>query len=169
MGGDRVILKNINRNNMLIEGNNQIHIGFLKQPKNLNKLFDYNGDFKITSAKINDQVVTVKAINVDFYELIDSNWDNAGEPEKYKGTYVVGKVPRKRKSIGGTKTSSKARSGVRRAITGSTSRWRYANTRDENEGSSRTSSNDIRWRCSTTTITNARSRGVTTNAIPRGF
>lgn len=121
LGGDRVILKNINRNNMLIEGNNQIHIGFLKQPKNLNKLFDYNGDFKITSAKINDQVVTVKATNVDFYELIDSNWDNAGEPEKYKGTYVVGKVPRKRKSIGGTKTSSKARSGVRRAITGSTS------------------------------------------------
>ena len=120
LGGDRVILKNINRNNMLIEGNNQIHIGFLEQPKNLNKLFDYNGDFKITSAKINDQVVTVKATNVDFYELIDSNWDNAGEPEKYKGPYGVGKVPRKRKSIGGTKTSSKTRSGVRRAITGST-------------------------------------------------
>ena len=115
------LLNRVNRDNLLLEGNNQIHIGFLKQPKNLNKLFDYNGDFKITSAKINDQVVTVKATNVDFYELIDSNWDNAGEPEKYKGTYVVGKVPRKRKSIGGTKTSSKARTSVRRAITGSTS------------------------------------------------
>ena len=115
------LLNRVNRDNLLLEGNNQIHIGFLKQPKNLNKLFDYNGDFKITSAKINDQVVTVKATNVDFYELIDSNWDNAGEPEQYKGTYVVGKVPRKRKLIGGTKTSSKARTSVRRAITGSTS------------------------------------------------
>ena len=84
-------------------------------------VLDSNGDFKITSAKINDQVVTVKATNVDFYELVDSNWDNAGEPEKYKGTYVVGKVPRKRKLIGGTKTSSKARTSVRRASTGSTS------------------------------------------------
>ena len=118
---ENVLLSNVDKKNLLIEGNNQIHIGFLEQPENLNKLFDYNGDFKITSAKINNQVVTVKATNVDFYELIDSNWDNAGEPEKYKGTYVVGKVPRKRKSIGGTKTSSKARNGVRRAITGSTS------------------------------------------------
>ena len=97
---ERALLKNVNRNNLLIEGNNQIHIGFLNNPQNLNKLFDYNGEFKIQSAKVNDKNIPIELFGVDYYNLINSNWDNAGKPEKYNGTYTFGKIPRKKRLRG---------------------------------------------------------------------
>ena len=33
---------------------------------------------------------------VDFYELINSKWDNMGKPEIYKDSYQIGKVSKNR-------------------------------------------------------------------------
>ena len=40
LDSERALIKNVNKNNMLVHGNNQIHIGFLNNP-DLDKLFDY--------------------------------------------------------------------------------------------------------------------------------
>ncbi len=91
--------RNLKSKSMLIHGNNQIHIGFITPQNELNELFKYNGDFEITSVKINDVNVNVELFGVDYYNLIDSNWDSAGKPEVYENTFIVGKLPKKRKSI----------------------------------------------------------------------
>ena len=96
LDNERAILNNVNRNNLLIEGNNQIHIGFLNNPKDLNKLFNYNGDFRIISAKVNDKNIPVEVFGIDYPNLIDSKPESMGKPENYRGNYKYGRVPRKR-------------------------------------------------------------------------
>ena len=92
---ERALVKNINKNNMLVHGNNQIHIGFLNNP-DLDKLFDYRGDFRILSAKVNDRNIPVEVFGVDYPNLINSKPENMGKPENYKGNYKFGRVPRKK-------------------------------------------------------------------------
>ena len=96
LDNERAILNNVNRNNLLIEGNNQIHIGFLNNPKDLNKLFNYNGDFRIISAKVNDKNIPIEVFGIDYPNLIDSKPESMGKPEDYRGNYKYGRVPRKR-------------------------------------------------------------------------
>ena len=96
---ERALVKNINKNNMLVHGNNQIHIGFLNNP-DLDKLFDYRGDFRILSAKVNDRNIPVEVFGVDYPNLINSKPENMGKPENYKGNYKFGRVPRKMSSKG---------------------------------------------------------------------
>ena len=104
LDNERALIKNVNRNNMLVHGNNQIHIGFLNNP-DLDKLFDYRGDFRIISAKVNDQNIPVEVFGVDYWNMIDSDWDSAGKPENYKGNYKFGRVPRK-KTLKGRKNKT---------------------------------------------------------------
>ena len=101
---ERALVKNINKNNMLVHGNNQIHIGFLNNP-DLDKLFDYRGDFRILSAKVNDRNIPVEVFGVDYPNLINSKPENMGKPENYKGNYKFGRVPQK-KTLKGIKNKT---------------------------------------------------------------
>ena len=85
---------------MLIHGDNQIHIGFLTPQIELNELFKYNGDFQIISAKVNEKNVAVEVFGIDYWNSINSDWDYAGKPEIYKGTYKYGRSPKKQASKG---------------------------------------------------------------------
>lgn len=97
LDNQRALLRGVNKNNMLVHGNNQIHIGFLNNP-DLDKLFDYQGEFRIISAKVNDKNVPVEVFGVDTWNMINSDWDYAGKPEIYKGTYRHGRSPKKKAS-----------------------------------------------------------------------
>ena len=88
--------RNLYTKSILIHGNNQIHIGFLEPLTEINKLFEYVGEFKIMSAKINNININFETKGVDFYELINSKWDNMGKPEIYKDSYQIGKVSKNR-------------------------------------------------------------------------
>ena len=92
--------RHLKSKSLLIQGNNQIHIGFLPPLIELEELFRYAGEFKILSAKVNDKNIAVELFGVDYWNLINSNWDNAGKPERYKGTYTFGKMPRKKRLRG---------------------------------------------------------------------
>ena len=104
--------RNLKSKSLLIHGNNQIHIGFIDNP-DLDKLFDYRGEFRIISAKVNNKNVPVEVFGVDYWNLIDSEWDTAGKPENYKENYKFGRVPQKKTSKGrkiSTSTQSSGRS-----------------------------------------------------------
>ena len=45
-----------------------------------------------------EKSITVEARGIDYYNLIDSTWDYAGKPEKYNGTYTIGKVPKNKRN-----------------------------------------------------------------------
>ena len=104
--------RNLKSKSLLIHGNNQIHIGFIDN-LDLDKLFDYRGEFRIISAKVNDKNVPVEIFGVDYWNLINSEWDTAGKPENYKGNYKFGRSPKKQASKGrkiSTSTQSSGRS-----------------------------------------------------------
>ena len=88
--------RHLKSKSLLVRGNNQIHIGFLPPVIELEELFRYTGNFKILSAKVNDKNIAVELFGVDYWNLINSNWDNAGKPESYKGTYRFGRIPQKK-------------------------------------------------------------------------
>ncbi len=77
---------------------NTIYIKFKESPKGLNELLKYNGEMKILSAKINNKNIPIETEGIDYWNMINSNWENAGKPSQYYGTYFVGKIP-KRKTI----------------------------------------------------------------------
>ena len=81
---------NINSNSLVLHGNNQIHIGYKDVVDGEVQLFRYTGYFKILSAKINNESVTIETQNIDLCQLINSKFDNMGKPEQYKGTYTNG-------------------------------------------------------------------------------
>ena len=83
-------VKNGNSTSVIIHGNNQIHIGFKDAIDGELELFKYTGFFKILTAKINNESATIETKNIDFWEQVNSKWDNAGKPEKYRGTYKSG-------------------------------------------------------------------------------
>ena len=93
---DNLYFKNLKTKSLLVHGNNQIHIGFINPQNDLNELFKYNGDFKIISAMVNNKNIPIEVFGVDYWNLINSTWDNAGKPEDYKGNYKVGKIPKKK-------------------------------------------------------------------------
>ena len=84
-------VKNINSNSLILHGNNQIHIGYKTAVDGELELFKYTGYFKIVSAKVNGDNVTIETKNIDFWNKIDSKWDNLGKPEQYRGAYRNGK------------------------------------------------------------------------------
>tara|TARA_R110000824_G_C14955738_1_gene651461 strand:- start:242 stop:712 length:471 start_codon:yes stop_codon:yes gene_type:complete len=96
LGGNRVLIKRKSARSLIIHGNNQIHIGYLNNAEFNPNIFQYNGDFKIISAKVNEKNIPIEVTNVDYWNLIDSTWDNAGKPENYKGNYKVGRIPKKK-------------------------------------------------------------------------
>ena len=103
--------RNLKSKSLLIHGNNQIHIGFIDNP-DLDKLFDFRGEFRIISAKVNDKNIPVEVFGIDYWNSIDSDWDYAGKPEAYKGTYQFGRSPKKKASNGlNNKTVTKLSSG----------------------------------------------------------
>ena len=83
-------VKNISSKSLLLHGNNQIHIGFIPSVDGELQLFRYTGYFKILSAKVNGDNVTIETKNIDYCELINSKFDNMGKPEQYRGTYRNG-------------------------------------------------------------------------------
>ena len=111
LGGDRILLSKASKKNLFIEGNNQIHIGFLESVNDLSKLFDYIGEFKILSAKVNKKNIPIKVTNVDYCELIDSKFDNMGKPEQYKGTYIHGRIPKRKRKMTTKKLSTRTATG----------------------------------------------------------
>ena len=90
--------RNLKSKSLLVHGNNQIHIGFAEGRNDLEELFKYVGEFRILSVKVNNKSITVEARGIDYYNLIDSTWDYAGKPEKYNGTYTIGKVPKNKRN-----------------------------------------------------------------------
>ena len=111
LDSERALIKNVNKNNMLVHGNNQIHIGFLNNP-DLDKLFDYRGEFRIISAKVNNKNVSVEVFGVDYWNVINSDWDYAGKFENYKGNYKFGRSPKKQ-TLKGRKSSTSIQSSSR--------------------------------------------------------
>lgn len=75
---------------MIIHGNNQIHIGYKDAINGEHELFKYTGYFKILSAKANNESITIETKNIDFWEKVNSKWEDAGKWESYKGTYQQG-------------------------------------------------------------------------------
>lgn len=75
---------------------NTIYIKFKESPKGLNELLKYNGEMKILSAKINNKNIPIETEGIDYWEMIDSNWESAGKPSQYYGGYFVGKIPKRR-------------------------------------------------------------------------
>ena len=94
------IFRNLKSKSLLIHGNNQIHIGFVEAKNDLIELFKWVGEFRIISAKVNDKNVPVEVFGVDTWNMINSDWDYAGKPEIYKGTYRHGRSPKKKASKG---------------------------------------------------------------------
>ena len=91
LGGDSVLIKNYGSKNLLIQGNNQIHIGFINGAENEFELFRYTGLFEILSVKVNDKNIEITEMNIDYWNKVDSTWNTAGKPEQYKGTYRYGR------------------------------------------------------------------------------
>ena len=92
--------RNLKSKSLLIHGNNQIHIGFVEAKNDLTELFKWVGEFRIISAKVNDRNVPVEVFGVDTWNMINSDWEYAGKPEIYKGTYRHGRSPKKKASKG---------------------------------------------------------------------
>ena len=119
LNDNQAFVKNINSNSLILHGNNQIHIGWKTAIDGDIQLFRYTGYFKILSAKVNGENVTIETKNIDFWNKIDSKWDSAGKPELYKGTYrngagIKGKKGMKRicrKSTTATRTITSGRGG----------------------------------------------------------
>ena len=84
-------VNNINSNSIILHGNNQIHIGYKTAVGGEIQLFRYTGYFKILSARVNRDNVTIETKNIDFWNKINSKWDSPGKPEQYRGTYRNGK------------------------------------------------------------------------------
>ena len=89
-------IRNKNSNSTLTHNNNIITISNYSE---LN-LFKWVGDFRIISAKVNNKNVSVEVFGVDYWNMINSDWDYAGKFENYKGNYKFGRVPRKMSSKG---------------------------------------------------------------------
>ena len=83
-------VRNGRSTSVIIHGNNQIHIGYKDAIDGEHELFKYTGHFKILTAKVNNESVTIETKNIDYWEKINSKWDNAGKWESYKGTYKRG-------------------------------------------------------------------------------
>lgn len=98
LDGDRVLFNNYGARSLLVHGNNQIHIGVMDGGEIKEELFTYIGEFRIISAKVNDKNVPVEVFGIDYWNSIDSDWDYAGKPEIYKGTYRYGRSPKKKAS-----------------------------------------------------------------------
>tara|TARA_R100000458_G_C8253229_1_gene229752 strand:- start:25 stop:492 length:468 start_codon:yes stop_codon:yes gene_type:complete len=98
LDGDRVLFNNYGARSLLVHGNNQIHIGVMDGGEIKEELFNYIGEFRIISAKVNDKNVPIEVFGVDYWNMIDSDWDYAGKPEIYKGTYRHGRSPKKKAS-----------------------------------------------------------------------
>ena len=98
LGNDRILLKNSKARNLLIQGNNQIHIAFSDGAEKEFELFKYTGLFKILSAKVNNKNISITELNIDYWNKIDSTWDSAGKPEQYKNNYQFGKGMKNKKS-----------------------------------------------------------------------
>lgn len=103
--GNDFYFRNLKSKSLLVHGNNQIHIGFIDARDNLKELFNWVGEFRIISAKVNDKNVPVEVFGVDYWNLINSTWDSAGKPENYKGNYRFGRVPQK-KTLKGQKNKT---------------------------------------------------------------
>ena len=104
-------VKNRNAKSLIIHGNNQIHIGFLNGLQDA-ELFKYSGNLKIHSAKVNGKNVAVEVLGIDYWNSINSDWDYAGKPEIYKGTYRYGRSPKKQ-ALKGRKNSTSTQSSSR--------------------------------------------------------
>ena len=89
-------VKNKSSNSTLTHENNIITILNYSELS----LFKWIGEFRIISAKVNNKNVPVEVFGVDYWNMIDSDWDYAGKPEKYKGTYRFGRSPDKKTSKG---------------------------------------------------------------------
>ena len=100
LSNDKVLLNNVNSKVLLVHGNNQIHIGVMDGGNVKEELFNYMGDFRIISAKVNNKNIPIEVFGIDTWNMIDSDWDYAGKPEIYKGTYKFGRVPQKKRSKG---------------------------------------------------------------------
>ena len=102
---------NITSNSVILHGNNQIHIGYKTAVDGEIQLFRYTGYFKILSAKVNGDNVTIETKNIDFWNKIESKWDSLGKPEQYRGTYRNGKgagrVSKRMKSGKSVKTTKR--------------------------------------------------------------
>jgi hypothetical protein len=98
LGGDSVLIKNYGSKNLLIQGNNQIHIGFINGAEEEFELFRYTGLFKILSVKVNDKNIKITEMNIDYWNKIDSTWNTAGKPEQYKYNYQFGRGLKNKKS-----------------------------------------------------------------------
>tara|TARA_R100001594_G_scaffold3912_1_gene14334 strand:- start:927 stop:1382 length:456 start_codon:yes stop_codon:yes gene_type:complete len=94
-------IRNKNSNSTLRHENNIITILNYSE---LN-LFKWVGEFRIISAKVNDKNVSIEVFGVDYWNLINSDWDSAGKPENYKGNYKFGSVPQK-KTLKGRKNKT---------------------------------------------------------------
>ena len=94
-------IRNRNSNSTLRHENNIITILNYSE---LN-LFKWVGEFRIISAKVNDKNVSIEVFGVDYWNLINSDWDSAGKPENYKGNYKFGSVPQK-KTLKGRKNKT---------------------------------------------------------------
>ena len=96
ISGKKIYITNKGKTSFLYHIGNKIDIVFMKDPVNITKLFEYNGTFRITNAKIDDKNISVETKNIDYWNLINSKWDSAGKPEQYKGQYFVGNIPKRR-------------------------------------------------------------------------
>ena len=89
-------IRNNSSNSTLTKTNNSIIINNYSGLS----LFRWIGEFRIISAKVNNKNITTEIFGVDYWNLINSNWDNAAKPEQYNGTYKFGRIPRKMASKG---------------------------------------------------------------------
>ena len=94
-------VRNKNSNSTLTHENNIITILNYSELS----LFKWVGEFRIISAKVNDKNVSIEVFGVDYWNLINSDWDSAGKPENYKGNYKFGSVPQK-KTLKGRKNKT---------------------------------------------------------------
>jgi len=92
----KVYFNNIKSKSSLYNNNNRIDIFFKKDIAPHDKLFNYNGDFRIISAKVNDKNIPIEVFGIDYPNLIDSKPESMGKPENYRGNYKYGRVPSKR-------------------------------------------------------------------------
>jgi hypothetical protein len=92
IGNNNARVRNFKSKSMLIKNNNQIHIGFTEPQSEDKVLFRYVGEFRILSVKVDDKNAKITEQGIDYWNKINSTWDYAGKPEKYRGNYKFGKV-----------------------------------------------------------------------------
>jgi len=96
LSNNLIRVKNKNKTSTLKRMNNKIRIEY--QNKVDIELFKWIGEFRIISAKVNNKNVPIEVFGVDYWNMINSDWDSAGKPENYKGNYKFGCVPQKKTS-----------------------------------------------------------------------